>query len=157
MPNWMDFGLQRQLTGYKKLPSQPIQWIIITSLALYLKVIILDLQRDVKNYTLRMFWLFLIPWGVSKWNLLRNLVVIGESWQAGSPSLIVTVVFPVISAATKDGTSGGRAWVNPRTRRLRVLAFRPQASACFSVSPPAHPKKKDIFFIFELKNCLNNR
>lgn len=65
----------------------------------------------------------------------------GESFVVGSWSRIETEERDVISRATSDGGSGGRAWANPRTSFLRVLALRLHAIACLSLSPPAQPEK----------------
>lgn len=69
-----------------------------------------------------------------------NLVVIGESFDVGSCSLSDTVDEDVISRATRDGGSGGRACANPKTNRFRVFTLLPHTIACFSVSPPAQPR-----------------
>lgn len=72
-------------------------------------------------------------------HLPLNFVVMGESWLVGSCSLNATELVPVMSTVTSDGGSGGRAWLKPSTKRFKVLARRPHATACFSLSPPAHP------------------
>lgn len=44
-----------------------------------------------------------------------------------------------MSTATMLGGSGGLDWANPSTILRSTFALLPQATSCFSVSPPAQP------------------
>lgn len=75
-------------------------------------------------------------------------MAIGESTAMGSCNRNVIDVEDVMSMATMDGGSGGRACAKPRTILRSIFTLLLHATACLSVSPPVQPVTNYIQLIF---------
>lgn len=89
-----------------------------------------------KNFYLSMHE-FLVYRNQWCWSLPLNLVPIGPS--SGSRMLIDTEFCPDTSTVTALGSSGGRAWSQPRSILRNPFTRRSHKPICLSASVPAQP------------------